>query len=1541
LNASCSWPTTPSFNAFIASGRLIVSVAMPLSSERRISSNLNGRPAAAWSETLTAMKNALEGLGGADPEGSLAPFSGEIHKDKQIFFTGGEENKARPFSVPMTFRKGKERGGVEMVRFYDNEEGLAASTNTRLFRITDLGLTYKVSSQNLLVWATSLRKGTPVKKVRLLALTDALEAFPLGATGKDGVFIYEEQDLTGVRLSIDQAPESVTRPLKIGEITYLAAVTEEDSGFIRVTTEDSLKPAAVHQSEGIEETIRVLKGYVFTERGVYRPGETVHFKGLVREYLDGSITAPAEVSCQLEIFNSKSEIVFTSEQMVSEYGSVSGEMVVKPFYPLGTYTLNMRFGEGESEVASRTFMVQEFRRPRHFTEIDFDRVTRRDDSYVNIEREADFLKIGIEGAYYSGGPVKHGQVRWKVYRAGTEHTAEGYGEYHFGYPAEKARDLLESGESILDESGRLEVEFPLDGDTLSGRYGLEVVATVLDFDGRAASGSKRYQVSPDYLVGIGPHPEKMNEGEEHSLNVIVLNEKGKPVRGGVVAVDVMQLSGTYVRKRNERGDLYWEYQDTWKKMLSGDVKLERGRGSFRFDFGWGGRYLVVFTYRDKEGLEHSSGTFIDVEWEYYWWVYENEEAPFESLGLFSEKKVYSPGEKARIHLSPRRRAVRYLMTVERRGVLDYRVLEVDPTDPTVEMAIGEEHAPNVYVSLLGTVPRSNFPVYGGQYDDEAPTFLFGSLNLGVFREKRTLEVGISEEVAKMKSRPGEKVTLTVTARDDKGRPVDAEVALGVVDESVLALSGYPTPSLDSLSRFDIPLGVFTGDLRAFLLKQTPFDLVRVEPLTGGGGMGVDAEALTSRARKRFDPVAFFDPDLRTGPEGQVEVTFTLPDTMTTYRVYAVACDKKAGYDTHQRPLLSVKEFYLEPGLPRFLTRGDLFSFDVSAFNVTPESGAMGFALKTEGGLELETGQINYPIGAHDSFKVPVTGEATGPGEAKAIFGAEFGDLHDAVEITLPVNSGYTLGRETLFGSFQGLKDVSMDLSRELASTDWEEIGLDETACLVTISGSPFLRMSSGLKYLLRYPYGCVEQTSSGVMPLAALRGLIKEGAIPDITLQETDKFLTKGIGRLLSMQTQSGGFGYWPGHDRPSEWGTVYAAAALTVAAASGIDVPEPQMKRAMDYMRREIKRAQNPRSLQPFMAYVLSMNGALDAATYQAAGKGQKDLSRESKILLLLAAGRAGLEAEDKITREAGKILETRWTENRSDEFRARYREPALSLLLAGAALPGDPLSDRLADQLMGGVNNRGIWTSTSDTGWSLFALHEYFKGAQFSEDTIKVSVDQANGQLQTIDLPARGFQTLALDPGAFLRTPRLTLTAEGDTTILYRVELAFPRVDYAEKGHSNGFKVWKEIQNMDGGEIIRVGDIVEVKVFIRREGDHYYRYVVLDDPLPAGLVAVNSALKTEESPAGGRSADEERYWYRTEDGYYRFVPGFFEIRDDRVLAFRDYLWGDTYQYSYYARAVSAGEFVLPSTKVQLMYQPEVSGYTPRSKVSIQRRSP
>jgi len=1515
----------------------------------------------AWDQQLELLNRAAaqaEAL--VQGQKALAPFWGKLQPEKQLFAAPGEKNKVQAVSLPLNFRPEPQQGAFSLIRVRDPQD-TKIGADPRVFQVTDLGLTYKLGSQGFLLWVTSLKTGTPVAGAQVAAISKDLEIFPLGTTDKDGILIWQDRNMEGISLQQLGQFAAVQRRVAIDGLRFLLAATKNDVSFTELKPQGDLKPQGVWQAEGGEKA-RSLTGQVFTERGVYRPGEKVFYKGAVRQYAAGKITPPAGTPVAFEVRNSKQEQVLTADAKLSDFGTAAGDFKVEPHWPLGTYTLTLQFGgkppkkkvgesqEGESEESDYenedfpqpapgertkvecTFQVQEFKPPRHFAEISFQRFTRAEKDQPQGAAPREFVRIIISGSYYAGGPVKNGQVKWKIHQTKTSYQVPGQEGFTFGCAGEEKGELLEGGQAVLDQKSRVEVEFPLDRQVLTGQQGLLVLATVVDFDGRPATATKTLQVEPDYLVGISTHPDRVKANQAQVLRVLLARPDGKLLKQGKIQVEMMEQRWGYVAKRNEQGDVFWQDQEVWRRSRTADLNLEKAEAAFRFDFAHGGRYLVAFAYEDEKGRRFSSSTYYEVSGNVFWDTEPRKGRPFPSLVLAADQTAYKPGQTARVSISPPQSVAYYLVTIEQSGVLLHRVMAGQQGLQNLELPIKGEYAPNVNVSVLGLTPRGNFPVLPGRYDTEAPGFVWGNLNLPVRLEVDPLVVKISPGKKDLKAAPGAKVDLDFLVQTRDGKGVEAELAVAVVDEAVLALTAFKTPTLERLVLFDLPLAVYTGELRTLLVHQTPFYLARSEPLTGGDGM---SESALSQLRKRFEPVAYFNPALRTDAAGKAAVSFTLPDNMTTYRIYVVALDKGSRFASPERPLVATKDFYLEPGLPGFFTQGDRFQFQVAAFNNSKTAGPVSFTAIGDVGLTLKAVDPTANLPAQDSIKLRVAGEATTAGPATVSFTGKFQKWTDAVELPVKVNSGYLRETTVTLGTFAGEGGFKAPLPTYLTSAGGKGVNPQEVRALLTLAGSPFIKMTRAIQYLLHYPYGCVEQTSSGVLALAGLRGLVKDGLVSGVSLEEVDKYLAKGVARLLNMQVSGGGFPYWPGQSEAHAWGSVYAISALMEAKIQGLPVSERALSEAVNYLRNILYKERHSPSFEGFVIYLLALNKNLDKSAYNKVANDYQRFPREAKLLTLLAAKRAEFRSTKDLAAMLKPLLEGRpEADAAEDEFMARYRGPALALLAGDAIMPDSPLTGQAAAALLGGLDQQGIWTSTSDTGWALLALGQHFKKGKFSGAPGKITVSQPGGAAYELTLDPRRSQTVTLDGAALLKNPSIKLSGEKGRTWLYQLELTYPRIDLAPTGAARGFKVTRTIANTDGSREIRVGDMVKVTVQMEPQA-RSTRYVVIDDPLPAGLVAVNPVFKTEEAtPEEG-----ERFDYFSPEGLMRFRPNHLEMREDRVLAFRDWVYHGPQVFEYYTRAVCEGIFVHPATKVSAMYAPLVYGCTPKGEITIKAR--
>ncbi|HEY6000710.1 MAG TPA: MG2 domain-containing protein [bacterium] len=1504
----------------------------------------------AWADRVAAAARLVAALDGAIPDGDpLRRFLSGRGTRRDLFDTTGPANEERSFSIPLSQRPERGTGKILLARLRDNAVGGSAETKPALFNVTDLGITCLAGSAATLVWVTSLETGLPVGGVEVAGFTADRVLFHAGRTDGDGLLAIPAGAKEGFSYA-GTADRPEVRPRTVAPEGYrlqaVAAVTADDAAVQAVPEgpHSAVTVPGIRQTSAVTERPEPANAVVFTERGAYRPGETVFVKGIVRLFRDGKVVPPVGARCTFEITDSRGRRVREAPAVLSEFGTAALEASLPASAPLGEYRVELRPAGGPPATA--TFRVEEFVPPRHFARLSFAARRRTDDTFTGRPVEATFLAVTVEGGYYAGGPVKNGRVRWQLAYGPSAHRVKGWDDYVFGHEMEEggaATAPLESGEAFLDADGRLTLEFPVSAEVLAGERTFVVSAAVLDFDGRAASATETWRPETGPQIGIASHAKDVVAGEEQRVTAVLVDAGGERVREGTLTAEVLRRSWTYYRKRNLAGNDYWVSEQVWKRARTAEVPIRDGRAVFEVSFDGWGEYLVRFSHRADDRSVCSSATRFQVGWE-RWDEQQGREQGLTRIPLSTDRPRYRPGQTARLRAGARQRAAAWLFTIERQAVLSAKVLRTKGELPELQVELTDASAPNVYASLVGTVPRGPFPVYTGRIDEGVPAFLHGVANLPVVKLPASLSVEIAPGVKQeLEAQPGGEVTLALAVRGESGRGVRAELAVAVVDESVLALTGHRAPDVAGITRFDLPLGIFLSDTRRFLIPQTPFRAVRAEALTGGG----EGEGTALETRRLFKPVAYWNPALATDAEGRAQVRFALPDQMTAFRVTVVACDAGSAFGTAERTLRVSKPFSLEAGLPRIFTKGDRFRFTVGAFNRTDESDVMDFALAAEGPLVLTVGRRSYPLTARERADVAVAGSAEGSGEARVRFVGRFGAHADAVEHTIPVRSGHVRGQQVWYGSVKGESSLVPSLPSEVRAIVADRDLLGETTAVIAISGSPFLRMTAGLRYLLQYPYGCIEQTASGVLPLAALRGILSKGMVPGIAADEADPFLAKGVERLLSMQTDAGGFGYWPGDREASPWGTFYAATALAEARDAGMAVPEEALQRLAGYLREDRLRKPPEEAGAAMALYLLARLGKAQASDFTPFRAGLGTQAWEPRILALLAASYGGFMPPDELGMAARAALEA--PRGRSDYhygFNGRNRPDAMALLLADRVLPGDPAGAALAAKLLESRDVQGRWGRTSDTGWALAALGRHFVAEAENAAPHRVAVRVAGGAERVLEVPARGAAELGVPVAEFLASPSVTFSSDPSREVLFSLALTFPRVDYAARGNDGGFRIVKRIENADGSAAIRVGDIVRVTVEFSPP-EQGSEFTVLDDPLPAGLVAINAAFKSEEGvprdndAVVGRERGDEDFWgfYWDPAGYYRFVPDHLELRDDRVAAFRQDLWGwrgTLYRFVYYARAVCEGEFVVPSTKIERMYEPEVNGYTPRSVLQI-----
>jgi len=1521
---------------------------------------------------------ALKQITDTQVAGTLKNFlAPEFSSEGKAFL--GTENPDREhfFSLPLDYRSEPEKGGSVIVRAGEIEGYNRRAT--RLFQITDLSITYKFGRNDLLLWVTSLETGRPVAEASIMLLDRNGLSIMVGKTDRDGIIRVNQDTEYPIILIENDTPKPGRAKLKICDLIIAAAATPSDSCFIRLTT-NRIYPSSIDQSSPDMRGQLSANAGIFTERGVYRPGETVFWKTTVREYLNNNIVAPAGMKVTVSIKTSRSETIYEKEHELNEFGTCSGSLLIKTYQPLGQYNIKVTRNTDKSEaeddkrdpawdnlisrapqkpaktgdneensdntvmVCQTSFQVQEFEPPRHFVTLEMNREKRTVRHIVGKDSEQNYLVCRIKGNYYSGGPVRHAKVQWTAHLTERTSTPAGFSLYHFGNN-DTQKELIESGNSVLSKDGELAIALPISNSVLNGLNSIEISATVLDVDARPSTAVSRFSPDPLYRVGIARLPATLAQGEEFPVQIIAIDKNGQKLERGEIQLEIMRKRYFYSQKRNSDGGIYYSWTSGWTRSHNTKQSIRDGIATFDLILAEGGDYMLLATYGSgSEEAKAAMSFYVDYSYSSFEDYAGRDRMRSENeIFLMPDREVAAVNDKIKIRYSLPKICEYALLTKESDGIINARVIKLDKAQGEFIETLTEAARPNVYIGLIAPATRGEFPLYVSDVDSNYPRAYYGYTNIKVQNSVDSISVAIApEQTGELKAEPGDQQKISFVVTDRNGKPADVEMAVCVVDEAILALTGYLTPNLSSLNDFLLPLSVFTGDLRTSLISQDLYRLISTRALTGGdGGAGAIASDLDSR--KDFRPVAYWNAGLRTDANGRCEIEFKLPDSMTSYRIYAVALDRGTAFNSKDRQLKVSREFYLEPALPRFMTAGDKAVLPVAVSNKGSQSGQAEISVVEAANLAASPGKNGISLESFTNSVSKLTLEAdNGAGEAKLVLSGSFKGLTDSISRTLPVNPAATIINRNLSGHFTGTHQIKPDMPKYLAN-------MSQAATKGTIHGrlnistTPWPRLAPALRYLMRYPYGCLEQVSSGIIPLAGLRSLAREGRLPGYSLVDIDKFIEGGFDKLMKMQRATGGFSYWPSQYSESWWGTQYAVFAMTIAKKSGYAVDEERLQAGLDFIRQSLFKNNNDERFSDgilAMAVVnLAMNSKISAADLDTLKKRFAEVGKESAPLMLWAEALNGQTPIEELQARLAKIKPA----VRDISYGWQYtptRHDALLLLTCLALKGNDKIADDLSGRLLNSLGENGYWSSTADTGLALYALAEYFKSrnTEFASNVDFVLITAAGKE----SLNSGQFGVTREISNELLLNPEgITIEGPGKIMLSYSLEYSYPDETDRTEAVNKGFSIEKKFENLSGSEEIRVGDIIKATVEFEDDfgkGTWFgtrLNHLAIEDPIPAGFIAINPNLKNDTIPSDADKENEE-YYCDWSFGAYTFYADHRELRNDRLLAFKDRAWAGRFRLVYYLRAVCEGTFKMKPSQIGLMYNPEYYGMSIPKTITV-----
>jgi uncharacterized protein YfaS (alpha-2-macroglobulin family) len=1449
----------------------------------------------------------------------------------------------------------------------------------RLLRVTDLGLTTKLSPQGMLVWVTSLQTGRAVAGANVAVYRAVGDPVWTGRTDAAGL-AFAPADKIGRGAQYYPA-EFVTVAEKAG-----------DRSFVGSSDSWSLDPWSFDVPFAWRGKERSLVGTLFEDRDIYRPGDRVHVKGILRWQTDDGLETPRNLTFEANAWTSDGQSIDPvrgREVTVGPFGTLDFDVEIPSDAPLGYYQLVARQSDADLALYG-SFRVAEYQAPTFAVTAESDR-----SSYVRGET----LRLAVQGEYLFGAPMAGASVRWWAHRSTTGFRPENpdYESYRFGAELpwwESAAEAPDAGALAedtggLDARGRIEASVPLDLPPLREPLSIAIEGEVTDLDRSTVSGRRSVTVHPgEFYLGVRRAADGLlRAGESLVAEVIALTPEGR-LRPGVAATGILYRREWHTTRQEGMGGRY-DYQTrpedaevgrcavvTADAAVKCDVRLpEPGQYVLRLEAtdGRGNPIATTFT-----AYAYGPGT---AAW------YRSDDG---HIGLVPDKEIYRPGDTARILVQNPFPEAEMLYTVERAGIPVRQSRRVTGPAPVLEIPILESYRPNVYVSVM--LVRGRTAERPGPDGDDAgkPAFAVGLQRLTVETDSKRLRVEIRPE--RETYAPGEEIAVAVETRDASGTGVTAEVTLFAVDEAVLQLTGYQLPDPMELFWSLRPLSVRTSEIRQQLASRLgPDDDKGEEGGGGGGGAG-------GTLRTDFRTVAYWNPGLLTDADGRATVRFRLPEKLTRYRLMALVATEADRFGRATSAVRIAKPLLLRPSLPRFLSTGDRFEAGVV---VTLRDGAGGSATVTAEveGVRLEgdaARTVTLAPGASAEVRFPFTAGA--PGDARFRFRARMGDLEDGFEMTRPVRlplipETVAAYGETLTRAVEAIGDL------DLVRPDYGRLA-------VGVSSSALTGLDAGMRFLFYYPYDCTEQLVSRIVPVVALADLC-EGLGLEMPA-DADAVVRKAIAEIPRRQRSDGGFGFWSDSVRSDPWLTAYAVWGFIRARERGYAVPERVMERALQYLAAALRR--NERDPQQefiglaskaFILYVLADAGEPEAGYQEALYDARDDLPLFAKGFL---AGAFLLSDDACAAMDCVPVVELRrdienhafltaekvhFEENVGDLYRALMQSDVTTTAILLDVLlrmdPAHPLATGLVRWILD-KRDGGHWSTTQNSAWALLALARFHRVRESEPADFTATLDFGDRRILSERFagpPAR--ETTHEIPMGELMSGRgrsLVIERQGPSgRLYYALSLQYARRDLPADPIDRGFHVERRYEIVDLAALrdgaglerpaepvlrARAGDLVRVQVSIVTPQER--TRVVLDDPLPAGLQSIDFDLRTttltlRRAAAGYAHGDDDPYGgYRVDDyapddygryggygGYdgYDGYDGYGDYdddhsgdwwwspfyhrqdRDDRVLLFADELPAGVHHYEYLARAVTPGTFVVGPARAEEMYNPETFGRT------------
>ncbi len=1238
--------------------------------------------------------------------------------------------------------------------------------------------------------------------------------------------------------------------------------------------------------------------YLYLDRSLYRPGETVHMRWIARtRYVD----ALSDVPLQLRVANPQGRWIHETPVTLSEFGTGYLAFQSERTHPTGNYAVELRVPEAAQPIGRASFNLEEFvpNRMKATATMEGDRLLPNDVAFVSVTAENLF-----------GGVAAGRKTEARVFLRPVAYSSDAWPGYHFGNEDTLDEDLYPLGESLTDAEGRSMFEYAF-APGPSATMPLEAVAgvRVLEVGGRAVTDMATTRAFPDtIMLGItaAPRPER-EVVEVHVAAVNSRDETPADLASVQLTLDRQQWD-FHMRRFQDVNEPRWEKAFTTVRTY--EVALTNGQGTLDLPYPDYGEYRL--RVHSEQTRMYSAAMFNR------WWNrldVVSETRP-ELIRLTHEKEWYRIGDELDLRIESPYDGQAFIV-IQGEEIQEQRVVPIIDGAGRARFVVAHDWFPNAWVQA--TVVRDTAQAQGARY----PYSSFSMVNIPLDNPERRIEtmfIDLPEEI-----RPSEPFTVTLATRDHENAPTAAEVTVAAVDEGIHSILGYDRP--DPYSWFQ--------RLRRFEPRRAHYyDKVFFTPDASAiGGDMMRRLGIASQVDENWiKPVALWSGVVRTDETGMAQLTFDVPEFIGQLRLTAVAVNERAVGAADAR-VYSRRPYILRTSMPRFAHAGDRFRCTAVAMNMTDAPVTALVRWESSGALS-GGGETRLELAPHGqaACQAPIVAQVA-PGQGGIAWTMRITAANDDAPIeTIEETAPLPVGPPAAYQTETEFLTIMPGESRTLDNADF----IVEPAFRATlrVTGDPLWQLRPGLSYLLQFPYGCVEQITSRAMPLFLLRNyarlyedFFEEN--PDLsgTARTADSYIRNTVERLYAMQTMDGGLGTWPGALQAYPYGSVYALHFLTLARrdhAYDIARYEAPFRALQEYvlsiMCDDQGLTHSHYYLRAYACYVLALDGQLEAlesiSRFDAV-----EIPREARYLL--AAAKAmhtqDMDAVMRYLEEAPMTLE--WSRESSGTLHSPPRADAVRLLaLINMGAPYDKTQPLVAS-LIQYVTSTTCFT-TQEAGFVVTALGMYLEKFKDTPGDIGATITVADeaATLSGLDMFTRTLSGTA---------PAFEVTNTGAAPVFVQMEMSGIPTRPQNKPVSEGLFIERTWLHENGEKVtdnkFRHGDQYLVELRIRPTNK--VEQLLITDMLPAGFEVANPRLDLDAQPALGDRSPES----------FITTPAYLEVRDDRVALAIDELRGSRYYFRYLVRAVTPGVFQAPALHGECMYLPTVRAVTTASEIIIE----